>query len=83
MWASLVGSNQLARFDRRKCKGPLSGPAATGQHCPEGWTLYPVPGPKFKGSDVPSDFFYNNWVDTFDTLGLGKNVPVVKGKGSD
>jgi hypothetical protein len=83
VWASLVGSNQLASFDRRKCKGPLSGPAATGQHCPEGWTLYPVPGPKFKGSDVPSDFFYNNWVDTFDTLGLGKNVPVVNGTGSD
>ena len=22
-------------FDRRKCKGPLNGPKATGQHCPE------------------------------------------------
>ena len=22
---------------------------ATGKHCPEGWTLYPIPGPQFKG----------------------------------
>ena len=36
-------------FDRRKCKGPLNGPKATGQHCPEGWTLYPEPLPQFKG----------------------------------
>ncbi|MGH8637733.1 MAG: hypothetical protein ACREUZ_11430, partial [Burkholderiales bacterium] len=47
-WASL-SSGHLAAFDRRKCKGPLNGPnAATGRHCPEGWTLYPFPGPQFK-----------------------------------
>ena len=50
VWAALAGSNDLASFDRSKCKGPLNGPTATGQHCPEGWTLYPVPGPKFKGT---------------------------------
>ena len=33
----------------QKCKGPLNGPTATGRHCPEGWTLYPYPGPQFKG----------------------------------
>ena len=48
VWASLA-SGHLASFDRRKCKGPLNGPAATGKHCPEGWTLYPYPGPQFKG----------------------------------
>ena len=37
-----------ASFDRRKCKGPLNGPNATGKHCPEGWTLYPFPGPQFR-----------------------------------
>ncbi len=36
-------SGHLANFDRRKCKGPLNGPTATGQQCPEGWTLYPEP----------------------------------------
>jgi hypothetical protein len=83
VWAALPGSNDLASFDRRKCKGPLNGPTATGQHCPEGWTLYPVPGPKFKGSEVLADSFYHNWVDRYDTLGLGKNVPIVDGTGSD
>ncbi|MGD0907804.1 MAG: carboxypeptidase regulatory-like domain-containing protein [Candidatus Acidiferrales bacterium] len=83
VWTALAGSNDLASFDRSKCAGPLNGPTATGQHCPEGWTLYPVPGPKFKGSDVLADSFYHNWVDRFDTLGLGKDVPIVTGTGSD
>ena len=48
VWAALA-SGHLASFDRRKCKGPLNGPKATGQHCPEGWTLYPEPLPQFKG----------------------------------
>jgi hypothetical protein len=83
VWTALAGSNDLASFDRRKCKGPLNGPTATGQHCPEGWTLYPVPGPKFKGTSVLADSFYHNWVDDFNTLGLGKDVPIVNGTGSD
>ena len=33
----------MTSFDRKKCKGPLNGPkAATGRHCPEGWTPYPL-----------------------------------------
>ncbi len=83
VWTALVGSNHLASFDRSKCRGPLNGPTATGQHCPEGWTLYPVPGPKFKGSEIPADFFYDNWVDGYNTLGLGEGVPIVNGTGSD
>jgi hypothetical protein len=83
VWAALSGSNDLASFDRRKCKGPLNGPTATGQHCPEGWTLYPVPSPKFKGAEVPADHFYHNWVDRYDTLGLGKNVPIVNATDTD
>ena len=48
---TVLSSGHLASFDRRKCKGPLNGPtAATGQHCPEGWTLYPFPGPNYKGA---------------------------------
>ncbi len=49
IWTALSGSGHLASFDRRKCK-VLQGPAAMdGQHCREGWTLYPTPGPRFKG----------------------------------
>ena len=66
-------------------KGPLNGPNATGQHCAEGWTLYPSPGPKFKGGDDygSADSHYYDWVDQFDTFGLGKNVPIATGNDSD
>jgi hypothetical protein len=83
-WAALA-SGHLASFDRRKCKGPLNGPAATGQHCPEGWTFYPEPLPQLKG--VPdggsAEASYYTWVDQFDTFGLGKNVPINTGNGSE
>jgi hypothetical protein len=83
-WVAL-GSGHLASFDRRKCKGPLNGPTAIGQHCPEGWTLYPTPGPNFKNvSDSGSaDSHYYDWVDQWDTLGLGKNTPIITGNSSD
>ncbi len=48
VWASL-SSGQLGSFDRSKCKGPLNGPKATGDHCPEGWAFYKYPGPGFEG----------------------------------
>jgi hypothetical protein len=48
VWVSL-GSGHLGSFDRRKCKGPLSGPKATGDHCPEGWSFYQYSGPGFAG----------------------------------
>jgi len=85
IWTALSGSGQLASFDRRKCR-ILSGPAAMdGQHCREGWTLYPVPGPRFKGvrGDVAADFQYYNFVDRFNTLGLGANLPLANGTSSD
>jgi hypothetical protein len=52
VWAALA-SGHFGSFDRRKCKGPLNGPTATGQHCPEGWRLYQSPGPHFKGVTEP------------------------------
>ena len=85
IWTALAGSGHLASFDRRKCK-ILSGPAAMdGQHCREGWTLHPVPGPRFKGvrGDVAADFQYYNFVDRFNTLGLGANLPLANGTSSD
>jgi hypothetical protein len=78
-WVSL-GSGHLGEFDRRKCKHPLNGPAATGDHCPEGWTLHNLPGPGF--AELPQfsvESSYYTWVDQHDTLGLGANVPIATG----
>ena len=83
LWTALSGTNHLASFDRSRCE-PLTGPEAhTGRHCAEGWTLHPLPGPVFKGTGVRADYNYYNWVDQFDTLGLGENVPIATGTGSD
>jgi hypothetical protein len=84
VWTPLTGEGDLASFDRRKCK-VLGGPAATtGQHCPEGWTLYPVPGPVFKSDpSVKAGYNYYMWIDRYNVLGLGKNVPVIDGTTSD
>ena len=83
IWTALSGTSHLASFDRSKC-AVLNGPeTADGQHCAEGWTLHRIPGPNLKGTDVRADFHYYNWVDQFDTLGLGENVPISTGSGSD
>lgn len=83
-WTALA-SGHLASFDRRKCKGPLNGPKATGQHCPEGWTLYTEPAPQFRGvKDGGSvEGSYYTWVDQFDALGLGPNTPINTGNASE
>src|SRR3989440_1541482 len=80
VWAPLA-SGHFASFDRRKCKGPLAGPTATGQHCPEGFTLYSMPGPPIKGAEDlgSAEASYYSWVDQFDTFGLGKNTPIATG----
>jgi hypothetical protein len=83
-WSALA-SGHMASFDRRKCTGPLNGPSATGQHCVEGWTLYAEPLPQMKGVRDPgsAEASYFSWVDQFDTLGLGANVPMNTGNGSE
>ena len=82
-WVSLA-SGHLGKFDRSKCK-VLNGPKATGKHCPEGWTLYPFPGPQFRDvkSTGSAEASYYVWVDQFNTLGLGANVPIATGNLSD
>ncbi|HSZ18378.1 MAG TPA: carboxypeptidase-like regulatory domain-containing protein [Candidatus Acidoferrum sp.] len=82
---TVLASGHFASFDRRKCKGPLNGPTATGQHCPEGWTLYRTPGPSFQGQSEygSADTNYYNWVDQFDTFGMGKNIPIATGNDND
>jgi len=76
LWGS--GSNgTLVSFDRRKCKGPLNGPTATGNHCPEGFASYKYPGPAFEGFENGSaEASYYTWVDHHNTVGLGENVPI-------
>jgi hypothetical protein len=83
-WASYA-SGHLGSFDRRKCKGPLNGPNATGRHCPEGWTLYRLPGPQFRdvSDDGSAEASYYTWVDWFNSFGLGENVPIATGNMSD
>jgi hypothetical protein len=84
VWMPL-SSGDLASFDRSKCKGPLNGPKATGQQCPEGWSVYPFPGPQFEGvSDKGSaESAYYAWVDQFNTAGLGDNVPMATGNANE
>jgi hypothetical protein len=85
IWTALAGSGHLASFDRRKCK-ILQGPAAMdGQHCRDGWTLHATPGPRFKNvrGDIPIDYHYYNYVDRFNTLGLGADIPLANGTNSD
>ena len=84
VWTALSGSGHMASFDRGRCD-VLNGPTATGQHCPQGWTLHATPGPQMKGVTThgSADFHYYNWVDQHDTLGLGPNVPIATGSTSD
>jgi hypothetical protein len=79
VWTSL-GSGHLGEFDRSKCEGPLNGPEATGDHCPEGWTFHDLPGPGF--TDLPEysvESSYYTWVDQHNSLGLGEDVPIATG----
>jgi hypothetical protein len=79
VWSSL-SSGHLASFDRRRCQGPLNGPTATGNHCPEGWEFYQFPGPGFEGfPDNSVESSYYTWVDQWNTLGLGEDVPIATG----
>ena len=83
VWVSLA-SGHLGSFDRSKCKAPLSGPKATGDHCPEGWTFYKYPGPGFEGiGDNSPEASYYSWVDQHNTSGLGADVPVSTGNEND
>ncbi|HEY6256296.1 MAG TPA: carboxypeptidase-like regulatory domain-containing protein [Xanthobacteraceae bacterium] len=84
MWSALA-SGHLGAFDRSKCKGPLNGPAATGNQCPEGWTLFPLPGPQLGGvtDNGSGETPYYAWVDQHNTFGLGDDVPFATGNQND
>jgi len=83
VWTALAATSHLASFDVRKCKD-LNGPAKVdGSQCKEGWTLYQTTGPKLKGTDIPADFHYYNWVDQHNIIGLGADTPFATGSNSD
>jgi hypothetical protein len=85
VWTAL-SSGHVASFDRRKCTGPLNGPTtAEGKQCPEGWTLYRMPGPQFRDVTDPgsANHAYYIWVDRYNTLGLGANVPIAETNGGE
>ena len=83
VWVSLA-SGHMGAFDRRKCKGPLNGPKATGDHCPEGWSFHQYPGPGFSGiGENSAESSYYSWVDQHNTFGLGNDVPMSTGNLND
>lgn len=78
VWQDWRGSGHFASFDRRRC-AVTSGPEATGQSCPEGWTFHRMDRkPTFAGTEFPinADESYLTQVDHHDVLGLGRDVPV-------
>jgi hypothetical protein len=85
VWTALAGNGVLASFDPRKCHWKSDDAAAiSGQECLSAWTFYQPPGLKFKGeNDAITDWFYLNWTDRNNTLGLGKDVQVVCGTGDN
>jgi hypothetical protein len=85
VWTAM-SSGHIASFDRRRCKGPLNGPTtAEGKQCPEGWQVYRMPGPQFKGMDPKgsANHAYYLWVDRYNILGLGANVPIASANGGE
>jgi hypothetical protein len=83
VWVSLA-SGHLGSFDRRKCKGQLRGPVATGDHCAEGWAFHQYPGPGFQGiGENSAESSYYTWVDQHNTFGLGDDVPMSTGNLND
>lgn len=83
VWVPL-DSGHIASFDRRKCKGPLTGPGAEkGDKCPEGRTFYPLPGPPLEGDSGAAENPYYVWVDQHNILGLGADTPIATGNLSD
>jgi len=82
-WAAMAATSQWARLERSKCdrlNGPGTDKSAV---CPNAWTVWQTPGPKFAGTDYPSDFHYFGWLDTQNIMGLGKDTPILTGSNSD
>ena len=84
VWAALA-SGHMASFDRRKCKGPLNGPTATGPALPRGLDALSGAAAAVQRRDRSRQRrgSYYTWVDQFDTLGLGANTPINTGNAAE
>jgi hypothetical protein len=83
VWMNWRGSQHFTSFDRRKCKVTNGPAAADGESCPEGWSIYRKGGPNYAGTNIEADMTYLPQIDTYDTLGLGKDVPLYGPVNSD
>ena len=83
---TVLSSGQLASFDRRKCKGPLNGPTRDGTALPRRLDAVSAAGSELQGRRryrrAPTRRYYN-FVDRFDMLGVGKDVPLATGNVSE
>ena len=80
-----IDDDDIAGVVTGPCGGPLNGPTATGQHCPEGWAFYVEPLPQIRGVSTPgsAEASYYTRVDQFNTFGLGEDVPINTGNASE
>lgn len=75
VWQNWRASGHLTAFDRARCRS-TSNPRATGQSCPEGWSIHRKNDPTYANSEIHAGESYLQHMDLHDTLGLGPNVPV-------
>ena len=76
-------SGHFTAFDRSKCKSTKD-PQASGQSCPEGWTIYRNTNePTYSNSPYKSSEAYLLHMDRADTLGFGKDAPVYANTNTD
>ena len=66
-------------------QGPAERPGRDRAALPGGLDAVPEPLPQFKGVTEPGsvEASYYTWVDQFDTLGLGRNVPINTGNAAE
>ena len=76
VWVDWRVSGHFTAFDRSKCKS-TSDPKATGQACPEGWTMYRYTNvPSYPNSALNPAAGYLTHMDYHNILGLGKDTPL-------
>jgi len=76
VWVDWRVSGHFTAFDRSKCK-TTSDPKASGQACPEGWTMYRYPNvPSYANSVLNPAAGYLTHMDNHNVLGLGKDTPL-------
>ena len=83
----VAGERPSRQLRSQQVQGPAQrAERATGKHCPEGWTLYRLPGPQFK--DVQDDRAAPSRATTPGSIsstrsGSGRNVPIATGNLND